>query len=234
MKKLLLLLFTMIFAVVLVACGETEADPDTSAETDTSEEATEEQEEKTSNDDDNNDESEDVTEESEEGTAENTTADGNAIGDVITNEAGESILVSLTNDVGTFESGPIKLTIEKANGVSMKVNDGYVDMMGGEELEYIQVDMTVENTSEDHVTFYASQATMTTSTGEQIEPDMFMSDHIDGEYLGAVTKSGTSFYFLENSKAEDVESIKLFFGDAIDENWDSLGEEIEVDITLGK
>lgn len=157
------------------------------------------------------------------------------VGDVVTNEAGESTLVSRTDDVGTFESGPIKMTIEKANGVSMKVSPDYQDAFGGEELEYIQVDMTVENTSDDHITFYASQAVMTTSTGEQIEPDMLMSDHLDGEYLGAVTKSGSSFYILENSKAEDVESIKLFYSAPVDEeDWEDVGEEIEVEVSLEK
>ncbi|MCM3739187.1 hypothetical protein M3210_02780 [Oceanobacillus luteolus] len=228
MKKLLLI-FVLFLSLVIAACGDSEDNADSNDASGASDETTEEVEETA-------DKSEDATEEEneEEDTNENKTAEGHKIGDVITNEAGESTLVSLTNDVGTFESGPIVLTIEKANGVSMNVSDEFVDMFGGEELEYIQVDMTVENTSEDHITFYASQAVMTTSTGEQIEPDMLMSDHIDGEYLGSVTKSGTSFYILENSKAEDVESIKLFYDAAIDEEWENVGEKIEVEIPLNK
>jgi len=103
-------------------------------------------------------------------------------------------------------------------------------MFGGEKLEYIQVDMTVENTSEEHINFYASQAVMATNTGEQLEPDMLMSDHIDGEYLGEVIKSGTSFCFLENSLAEEVDSIKLFFNAPSDNDFETLGEDIEVEL----
>ena len=174
------------------------------------------------------------SEEEETDSENNTTDGGNKVGDVISNEAGDSTLVSLANDVGTFESGPIKLTIDKANGVSMKVSDSYVELFETDQLEYIQVDMTVENTSEDHISFYASQAVMTTSTGEQLDPDMFLSDHIDGDYLGAVTKSGSSFYILKNSKAEDVESIKLHFSAPSDEDWEDVGEEIVVEISLNK
>ena len=226
MKRFLVLIIGL--ASILAACG---GDTDeTNIENDLEESPPEESA-------DNNQE-EQATDDSEEVTATMTAEENEeneaAVGDVVTNEAGESTLVSRSDDVGTFESGPIKMTIEKANGVSMKVNPDYVDVFGGEELEYIQVDMTVENTSEEHITFYASQATLTTSTGEQLEPDMLMSDHIDGEYLGAVTKSGTSFYILENSKAEDVESIKLFYSAAIDEDWEDVGEKIEVEIPLEK
>lgn len=217
MNRLLMLLAALLFATVLVACGgNSEETP--SNESDENSEETEDTE---GNASDSNDEEENEEQE-------------NKVGDTVTNEAGESLLVSRTDDVGTFESGPIKLTIEKANGVSMKINDDYVDMLGGKELEYIQVDMTVENTSDDHISFYASQATMTTSTGEQLESDMLMSDHIDGEFLGAVTKSGSSFYFLENSKAEDVESIKLFYSAPHDENFEDIGDKIEVEIPLNK
>lgn len=208
--------------MVLSACGDgtSEESDVTSEDSNASEQASEEVE----------------TEENieEEVTEEGDDSEVTQVGETITNEVGEITVVSRTDDVGIFESGPIKLTIEKANGNSMIVNSNYVDMLGGEELEYIQVDMTVENTSEDHITFFASQATMTTSTGEQIEPDMFLSDHIDAEFLGAITKSGTSFYILENSKAEDVESIKLFYDEAIDENWENVGEKIEVEIPLNK
>src|SRR5699024_5124170 len=128
----------------------------------------------------------------------------------------------------------IKLTVEKANGVSMGVSDEYHDFFETDQLEYIQVNLQVENTSDDNITFYASQAIMTTSTGEQLEPDMLMSDHIDGEYFGEVNKSATSIYILENSVAEDVDSIRLIFSAATDENFEDVGEEIDIEVELDK
>ncbi|MBP1969130.1 hypothetical protein J2Z83_001233 [Virgibacillus natechei] len=94
--------------------------------------------------------------------------------------------------------------------------------------------MEVENTREEDTIFYASQATLTTNTGEQLEPDMFFSEHIDGEFIGPVTKSGSSFYILENSKAEDIESIRLIFSGASNEDWEDIGEEIDIEIELEK
>lgn len=116
----------------------------------------------------------------------------------------------------------------------MGVSDEYHDFFETDQLKYIQVDLQVENTSDDNITFYASQAIMTTSTGEQLEPDMLMSDHIDGEYFGEVNKSGTSIYILENSVAEDVDSIRLIFSAASDENFEDVGEEIDIEVELDK
>ena len=218
MKKITLFLALIL---LLAACGGEKSESNN--ETNNENLNTEEQAETT-----------EVSGEEEKNTEHDETAGGNKVGDVISNEAGDSTLVSLANDVGTFESGPIKLTIDKANGVSMEVSNSYVDLFETNQLEYIQVDMTVENTSEDHITFYASQAVMTTSTGEQLDPDFILSDHIDGEYLGPITKSGSSFYILENSKAEDVESIKLFYSAPSNEDWEDVGEEIVVEIPLSK
>ena len=231
MKRRLLLLVALFFTVTLAACGGADDTSNGDANANENEEATEEtaaNEAESSDENEQADEGETMTSEENEGNEAN-------VGDTITSDVGEAILVSRTDDVGTFESGPIELTIEKANGAAMQVSDEYVDMFDGqEELEYIQVDMTVENTSEDHITFYASQAVMTTGSGEQLDPDMLLSDHIDGEFLGEVTKSGTSFYFLENSSAEEVESIKLFYSAASDENFENVGEEIEVEIPLNR
>lgn len=218
MKKILFLFLAL--SLFLVACGDDNAKKETdnneaSAADESSEGATEEKD-------------------SEKMTSEENESKDAAVGDVVTNEAGEAKLVSRTDDVGTFESGPIKLTIDKANGVSMAVSDEYIELFETEQLEYIQLDMNVENTSDENITFYASQAIITTSTGEQLESDMVMSDHIDGEYIGAVKKSGSSFFMLENSKVEDVESIRVIFSAATDENYEDVGEEIDIEIDLAK
>ena len=222
MKKILFLLFTAMI-LLLAACGNDTTGSSDASSNDTND-AAEEKEDNTESED----------KKGETMTSEENESKEAKVGDVVTNEAGDSKLVSRTDDIGTFESGPIKLTIEKANGVSMAVSDDYIDFFETDQLEYIQVDMSVENTSDENITFYASQAVMTTSTGEQLESDMIMSDHIDGEYIGAVKKSGSSFYILENSNAEDVESIRLIFSAASDENYDDVGEKIDIEIELNK
>ncbi|WP_339284966.1 hypothetical protein [Oceanobacillus sp. FSL K6-3682] len=221
MKKLLFLLVGMM--LFLAACSDD--NKDSSAGTSTEDGGTAEASAEEENNSEENEES--ATEENDENTE-------SEVGDVVTNEGGESTLVSKTDNIGTFESGPIELTINKVNGVSMAVNEDYVDAFETDQLEYIQVDMEVENTSDDNVDFYASQAILTTSTGEQLEPDFLMSDHIDGEFFGNVNKSGSSYYVLENSKAEDVESVRLIFSGTSDENFETIGEDIDVEIDLNK
>lgn len=221
MKKLLFLLVGMM--LFLAACSDDSKD--SSAGTSTEDEGTAEASAEEESNSEENEES--ATEENDENTE-------SEVGDVVTNEGGESTLVSKTDNIGTFESRPIELTINKVNGVSMAVNEDYVDAFETDQLEYIQVDMEVENTSDDNVDFYASQAILTTSTGEQLEPDFLMSDHIDGEFFGNVNKSGSSYYVLENSKAEDVESVRLIFSGTSDENFETIGEDIDVEIDLNK
>ncbi|MBN8235776.1 hypothetical protein JF544_10985 [Halobacillus kuroshimensis] len=225
MNRSLFILFVSVFLMALSACGTEESSGSDTTADDAS--STEETEQGTDTESKETDAPETMTAE------ENENKDAK-VGDTVTSEAGEQTMVSRTDDVGTFESGPISLTIEKVNGVSGTLKGEAAALMDKEEIEYIQVDMKTSNSSEDHITFYASQAVMTTNTGEQLEPDMLMSDHIDGEYLGQVNKEGTSFYFLKNSKAEDVESITLYYSAALNENFEDIGEEIEVDVNLNK
>lgn len=222
MKKFFILFFMMMI-LPLAACGDNESDSGEAAGSEG--QNTEQQSEDSSEIEDN--EGGTMTQE------ENEVTDAQ-VGDTVTSEAGDVTLVSRTDDVGTFESGPINLTIEKVNGASADLTGEIADMMETEELEYIQVDMNVENTSEDTISFYASQATLTTNTGDQLEPDMLMSDHIAGEFIGEVNKSGTSFYMLENSKAEDVESVRLIYNAASNENFEDIGDEIDIEVELEK
>lgn len=236
MKKALSILLFVLISVVLAACGgsnDTESNgsgnDEKKAEESSNEqkESSEESSSDSSGDSSSSDEGETMTaEENENKEAE--------VGDTVSSEAGEQTLVSRTDDVGEFESGPITLTIDKVNGVSGKLEGETAEYMEMEEVEYIQVDMKVSNSSKENVSFYASQATLTTDTGEQLEPNMMMSEHIDGEFLGQVNKEGTSIYILENSKAEDVNSVTLHFSGATNENIEPLGEDLEIDVELKK
>ncbi|RSL32770.1 hypothetical protein D7Z54_13570 [Salibacterium salarium] len=221
MKKLI---FIGVVSLFLTACGAEEEEPETT-ETQAEESETEE-----GNGTEENNESTENTEDPEE-----TTGGGNQVGDVISNEIGESTLVSLANDVGEFETGPMILTIDKVNGVSSDLNAQGTEMFDTEQLEYIQIDITVENTSEDTVTFYADQATITTDTGEQIDgPDMLMSDHLGGEFIGEVEKTGTLIYPLEQSAAEEVSTVRILVNGPSDDNLDRVGEDIDTEVTLNK
>jgi hypothetical protein len=86
----------------------------------------------------------------------------------------------------------------------------------------VAVHMLVENTTADKVfNVYPDQATLTTSTGEQVEIDMWESDDIGGEINEGVIKEGDIFFYLERGHAEEINWIKLTFsGDYTDPSGD--------------
>ncbi|MFJ6415059.1 hypothetical protein ACIQLG_19960 [Terribacillus saccharophilus] len=218
MKKLLGILFAAMLVFVLAACG--------SDNTSKEEEGNKSSEEETSASTEN------AEKEEAEPAEEATTEGGTSIGETVSNEGGDHTLVSLAEDVGTFESGPMTLNITKVNGVSSKLKGQLATMMDTEELEYIQVDMNAESSSDENVSFYPSQATLVTDTGEQLEPDMMMSEHMDGEFMGKVKKEGINHYILQNSKAADVKHVKLVITGATDSNFEKVGEDITVEVDL--
>ncbi|MBB6450986.1 hypothetical protein HNR44_002976 [Geomicrobium halophilum] len=218
--------------LVLSACGE-DGNGSNEADTDETDEETEDvSAEEDDSDIDEEEEGNEDDESDEDGEDAATTEGGHEVGETVSDENGEQTLVSLADDVGTFETGPIILEIEKANGVSAVFEGEAAALLDQDEAEYIQVDMNVENTSEDDIMFYASQATLITDTGEQLDPDMFLSDHMDGEYFGEVSKSGSSYYFLENSTADEVQSIELRYSAPTDEDFMDVGDELQIEIDL--
>lgn len=106
---------------------------------------------------------------------------------------------------GTWEG--LKFTIQKA-----VVSDKAPQIVDGEEIigSAVGVKMQVENTTADKVyTTYPDQATLVTSTGEQVEADMWVSDDLGGDIHEGVIKEGNVIFYLERGNAEAIEWIKL-------------------------
>ncbi len=154
------------------------------------------------------------------------------VGDTVTTEAGDMTLIAQNDDIDTIETGPFKVNIEQVNAVSGDLNPQSAQMFDTEQLEYIQIDLQAENTSEEDLTFYAGQAQIVTNTGEQLESDMWMSDHIEGDFMGGVTQEGTLIYLLEQSQAEEIETVRIVISAPQDEDWQEVGEEIDFEVEL--
>ncbi|ACB83966.1 hypothetical protein [Natranaerobius thermophilus] len=154
------------------------------------------------------------------------------VGDTVTTEAGDMTLIAQNDDIDAIETGPFRIDIEQVNAVSGDLNPQSAEMFDTEQLEYIQLDLQVENTSDEDLIFYAGQAQIVTNTGEQLESDMWMSDHIEGEFMGGVTQEGTLIYPLEQSQAEEVETVRIVIGAPQDEDWQEVGEEVDFEVEL--
>lgn len=172
----------------------------------------------------NGDENDKLADEIDEGEAE--------VGDTVTTEAGNMTLKAQNDDIDTIETGPFKVEIEQVNAISGDLNPQTAEMFGAEQLEYIQIDLQAENTSEEDLIFYAGQAQIVTNTGEQLESDMWMSDHIEGEFMGGVIQKGTLIYPLEQSQAEEIETVRIVISAPQDEDWQEVGEEVDIEIKL--
>ena len=78
-----------------------------------------------------------------------------------------------------------------------------------EDADVIGVKFTVENTTEHKFDTYPDQATLVTSTGEQVDAEMLLSDHIGGTIDKGVIKEGDVFFYLERGEVDSIEWVKL-------------------------
>lgn len=101
----------------------------------------------------------------------------------------------------------------------------------------VGVKMKIENTTADKIyTTYPDQATLVTSTGEQVEADMWLSDNLGGEIHEGVIKEGNIIFYLERGKAEEIDWIKLTWSNSYEDpdgNYDNdLYDDQEVKLEL--
>ncbi len=97
----------------------------------------------------------------------------------------------------------------------------------------VGVQFRIENTTEEKFVTYPDQATLVTSTGEQIDmPDMWLSDNIGGEINRGVIKEGGVFWYLERGHAEEIEWILLEWSTRQGSERDFGSERIEYEVEL--
>ena len=99
-------------------------------------------------------------------------------------------------------------------------------------MDYVQVDISVENTGNEEVNFYVSQPMLITDTGEELRSNRWLNDHLAGEPLEGGTQSGSLFFVLEETSAEDIESATLVWDAPFDEDWEDVGDDVEVEVTF--
>lgn len=161
--------------------------------------------------------------------------DESTVGTVVSENGIAKIPVITDKELGlTGSAGPINYSIDAIQISKLTATtDDMASMLSIEkdkEVALVVVDVTVENTSEDDITFYMDQAVLVSSTKEQVDPDMWLSDYLGGDYLGQVVKSGSLMYILPNSSAEDITSITLRASAPIDADWNSLSDDISIEL----
>lgn len=148
-------------------------------------------------------------------------------------------IVYTNADLGiTGETGPFKYTIEGIQVSKLTATDDetaeFLGVEKNKEVTAVVINASAENTSDATNSFYIGQATLTSSTKEQVESDMWLSEHIEGEFLGQVKNSGSLAYILKNTNADELTSVTLHINAPSNENWENIGEDVVVDIPIGK
>ena len=136
----------------------------------------------------------------------------------------------------TGETGPFKYSVDAIQVSRLTATtDDTAELLGVEkdkEVTLVAISASVENTSDDTNYFYFDQATLTTNTKEQVDPDAFLSDYIDGEYLGNVVHSGTVLYILKNTSADDLSTITFHVDAPHNEDFDSIGDDVKIELNF--
>lgn len=203
-KKIIAMMLSCLLAIFFTACGGSEEQ--------TTEQATETTEEEST--------------EAEESAGEVQEQDGLRKEPVYTNEE-----LGISGETGTFKYSVDGIQVSKLTATT----DESAEMLGIEkdkEIALVVVDVSAENTSEDTSYFYIGQATLTSNTKEQVESDMFLSDYIDGEFIGNVINSGSLMYLLQNSSADDITNVSLHIDAPSDSNFNTTGDEVPIDIPI--
>ncbi|SFE53810.1 hypothetical protein [Alteribacillus iranensis] len=127
------------------------------------------------------------------------------------------------------------LPAEEQNRISMTT-----DKEVGEELEYIYINYTAKNTSEEDITFYGIQEAVVFADGKQEKVDLAMSDFIDydeaedSEYYGKVHKEGEQGAVFSTPLA-DVEKVRLTISSSMNsESYDQTSEEQVIEFEINE
>lgn len=232
MKKYVLTL-GMASAIVLAACGDDSANEEpqgTATAVEEGEQTEEVATEETASD----------TEESNEEATEEPEEDPNKPGvEVEENEHMKATNTITNKDLGISGTiGPMEYSIDgiQFKEVEIKSEDAasMFEAEVGDVIQAFTIDFTGENTSDEDMNFYLGQAVAITSTKEQLEPDMMLSEYIPGEYLGQVQHTGYNVYVLENSNLTDIESIEVRIQAPMDSNYDTVGEDVSHTIEINQ
>ncbi|WP_100012367.1 hypothetical protein [Lentibacillus sediminis] len=99
---------------------------------------------------------------------------------------------------GTVNAGPINIQIENVSLVSGDVTAEHVAGIAGDEVRFLKMNATLQNTSELPIMFYFAGTTINVNGHQLIAHDMF-SGRTNGDYTSTTPKNVTLVYMLNES-----------------------------------
>jgi hypothetical protein len=128
----------------------------------------------------------------------------------------------------TKTSGPMKFTISKVT-IEPKFTNEMTDTYPA-----LILDVKVENTSKDKVTWLPTNGEFAFNTGEQVSGNdqiltVFNSDDVGGEFLKGVTKTG-KIVLKVNRSIDLINTIQIHIEGPFNDDLDRLGEDLSFDV----
>lgn len=155
------------------------------------------------------------------------------VGDQISNEHGDFTIHKITTEEVETEEIPVNVKISRMLAASGEVKGSFVDILGKEVLDYIEFDVRIENITDEIINFPIVKGKMVTNTGEVIDSaDILLSDFVPDEIRSQVYVHGKFFYVLEDTKAEDIESVRIIWDSPVNEAGETIGEELEIEVAF--
>jgi len=150
--------------------------------------------------------------------------------EVSESEIGKMTTIYQNKELNTpIESGTAKATLSKIRYATLEPSPDYKSMFNEEDIvTLITIEATAENTVDSNVNFYLDQATLVTDTGQQVDADIWLSDSVGGEFLGAVKKEGNIQWILKHD--ENIKKVTLHISGASDNDFNRLSEDLKVEI----
>lgn len=132
------------------------------------------------------------------------------------------------NDTVQIEN--VNMTVNMAQINRVEVNEDLAIFLDGYEvgdkIDNLVIEYTIENTTEAARDFFIDQSVVVTSTGQQLDPDMFLSENITASMLGAVEFTGSVPYIMDEGSGDDIEWIDINIPAMLDgESYDRVSEE---------
>jgi hypothetical protein len=124
------------------------------------------------------------------------------------------------------DSGPMKLNISKVTLDPAFKKNAYSQVYNT-----VVLDVTVENTSTDTVSWYPGYGTAVFNTKEQVTGDLYNSDQVGGDFIGKVIKTG-KIVFVVKSDLKEINNISLVIDGPFGANYTSVGEKTTTEILL--
>lgn len=231
-RKFLTFALVATMAASITACGgnESTSSANEAAESSPTAEATPETAEAPA-------ETPEATPEATSETAQSTESTSPDVGEVIDEDGMRKEPVYTNKELNiTGQTGPMNYTIEAIQVSKLTATtDEMAQFLGIEkdkEVALVAINASAENTSQDTISFYLGQSTITTNTKEQVDSDTFLSEYIDGEFLGNVVHSGSMIFILPNSSASDITNVTLYVDAPFGSDFMSVGDDVQIDIAL--